>query len=918
MRVVRNAGEYTSMDAPTSIGAWIRLRRRALDMTQEALADCVGLSVSAVRKIENDERRPSRQVAELLAEGLQIGAEQRSAFLKAARGELSISHSQILATRAPLPPPSVTQPPTQPSIQPAARSLVTVAAQRSTLPVPATPLVGRTNELRQLDQLLRDPTCRLLTIVGAGGSGKTRLAIETARRTSALFEDCTYFVSLVSVNTPALIASTIATAIGLSLQGAGDLSHQLVDYLHNKRMLLVLDNLEHLLEPPSQSDGAIDMQGDLLWLAELVTQAVQLKLVATSREPLCLPGEWLFDLQGLPVPALEADAAEADIAARKLEQVSSVELFIQAARRADAHFMLAPVDWAAVARICRLVDGLPLAIELAASWVRTLTCTEIAAEIERSLDFLATPARGVPERHRSMTAVFDHSWRLLGDQERMVLRRLSVLRGSFSREAAQEIAGARLPVLSTLVTKSLVRHTGQGRYELHELVRQYLAARLRNEPQEEFATQERHCTYFLHWLHQRGEWLRSDRQSSALADFTTDADNIRAAWNWAVHQRRTDLVKTATVDLVDFYDWLSWFQEAEQVFAQAVQQIEGPASAATPHTDHEAADLLGYLLLGYGAFACRVGQYTRAQQELARSLELLHPVDDPPALMRANYWLTMVTNHLGEYDGAQQWGEAGLALAEQAADHNMMARILNLLGFAALFQGHYAQAEERFARSLALARQLGNQNLTILLLTNLSWALRLQKKYDQAQLLLQESIRLALAIGERRLLAFGQAAMGRLAFELGDYPAAQDWFSQSLQILRMIHETWGISGVLNDQGHTTLALGDVEGARQTFDELLRLAIEAGLPPRVLDALVGLAHLQLLAGEEQAALESLTRVIHHDRVQRETKERAERLLAQLATRLAPEQMAQMQDAAQEIPFETLLARYTQSGGESIYH
>ncbi|RIK40988.1 MAG: hypothetical protein DCC55_13375 [Chloroflexi bacterium] len=898
------------MDAPTSIGAWIRLRRRALDMTQEALAECVGLSVSAVRKIESDERRPSRQVAELLADGLQISADERTAFLKAARGELSVSHSQILSARVPLPPPPVAQPSTLPPVRPT----IPVAVRHSSLPVPATPLVGRSNELLQIEHLLRDPACRLLTIVGPGGSGKTRLAIEAARHNESLFEDCAYFVSLVSVNRPAVVAPTIATTIGLQLRGAGDPARQLIDYLYDKQMLLVLDNLEHLLEPPpAQFNGDVDPQVDLLWLADLVTQAAQLKIIATSREPLCLAGEWLFDLQGLPVPSLETGEAQAAGAASGPEQVSSVELFIQAARRADTRFVLAAADRSAVTRICRLVDGLPLAIELAASWVRALTCTEIAAEIERNLDFLATPARGVPERHRSMTAVFDHSWRLLNDQERQALRQLSVLRGSFSREAAQEIAGARLPVLSALVAKSLVRHTDQGRYELHELVRQYLAAQLHNHPQEEFATRERHCTYYLQWLHQRGEWLRSDRQSSALADFTTDADNLRAAWSWAVQQCHTDLITTASMDLIEFYDWLSWFQEGEQVFAQALHQCEELRFGPTGGQPSEA--ILGHLLLGYGAFACRVGQYAPAHQALDRSLAILRRVAHLPALMRLFYWLTMVANHLGEYDAAQQWGEEGLALAEQVADHTMMARILNLLGFASLFQGQYAQAEARFARSLALARQLGNQNLTILLLTNLSWALRLQKKYEQAQLLLQESIRLAHAVDERRLLAFAQAAMGRLAFEQGDYSTAQDWFNQSLQILRVIHETWGISGVLNDLGQTILALGDVEGARRIFEELLRLGIDAGLSPRVLDALAGLAHLQLLAGQDQAALEVLAHVVHHNTVQRETKERAERLLAQLAAKLAPEEMAQTQAAALAQPFETLLARYTQ--GESQY-
>ncbi len=892
------------MDAPISFGEWIRQRRRALDLTQDGLAALVNLSVSAIRKIETDERRPSRETAELLAEALEIPSDAHAAFLKTARGELAIhrlSAPSVAMPPLPTPPPPAGIQPVAPPAIAAPLPVVAAVARPPSLPRATTPLIGRTNELLQIERLLADPTCRLLTIVGPGGIGKTRLALEAATRLQEPFVDGVYFVPLVSVGEPGLIAPTVASAIGLQLHGARSPHEQVILHLQSRRALLLLDNLEHLLAPASASPAMNGSHGadSVDWLAELLLQAPHLKLLTTSREPLGLPGEWLFDLHGLPTPPSDLQAQSDGP-----ERFSSIELFLQTARRTDARFAPSAEDREAIARICRLVDGLPLGIELAASWVRTLTCVEIADEIERNLDFLASPTRGLPERHRSLTAVVEQSWRLLSERERAALRRLSILRGAFTRAAAEEVAGVNLALLSALVAKSLVRHTPQGRYDLHEVVRHYAATQLHAYPAEAESAGEQHCRYFMGWLAQRGGWLRGDKQTAALEEFVAEADNIRAAWHWAVAQQQTSVIESATIDLIDFYDSLSWFEEAERIFSHAEQQLD---QATSP------PGALGCMFLGWGAFSCRIGRYDEAQAALMRSLILLRTVDDPRPLTRVYYWLTMVANHQGEYHQARQWAELGLALAEAHDFRSIYARLLNLLGFVALYQGDYAQAQGWFEQALTAARQLGNQNLIILLLNNLSTALRLQRLYDRARLVLQESLTLTQSTGERRLMAFAQGSLGQLAFELGELDDAQRWFHQSLRLLQEIHEIWGMTGVLNDLGHVALALEQPDEAYQHFFDLLNQAVEAGLPPRILDALTGMASLHQQAGQVGAALALVTHVMQHPAVQHETKGRAERLYHALITQLPPDEAALTQAEALAQPFSALVEQYMQRRG-----
>jgi transcriptional regulator with XRE-family HTH domain len=357
-----------------SFGWWLKQRRKTFDLTQADLARCVGCAVVTIQKIEADERRPSRQMAELLAGCLHIPPADQPTFLKVARAELRLERlaEVVPAALPPLPPEA--EPRSSTSVPPL------------DLPAPPTPLVGREHELAAIVRLLQETSCRLLTLVGPGGIGKTRLAIEAATHQQAAFAEGVYFVSLAPVSAVEFIIPTIASALAFTFYGPTEPQTQLLNYLRQKRVLLVLDNFEHLLAFPQGTD----------LLAELLRHAPALKLLTTSRERLNLQGEWVLEIQGLPVPPNDQGS--------DLEAYSAALLFVQSAQRARVGFVLLPEERPAVARICRLMEGMPLGIELAASWVRSLSCQEIAQESERSLDFLAVSMRDAPARHRSMRA----------------------------------------------------------------------------------------------------------------------------------------------------------------------------------------------------------------------------------------------------------------------------------------------------------------------------------------------------------------------------------------------------------------------------------------------------------------------------------------------------------------------------------
>ena len=846
------------MERYVSFGEWLRRRRRALDLTRVELGDCAGYSVSALRKIEADERRPSRQMAELLAPCLQVPPEERPTFVQVARGvdrveRLGAPLAGLAVVRSKLDPP----------------------APASNLPIPPKPLIGREPELAALTELLRDPQCRLLTLIGPGGIGKTHLAIEAASSQRQQFSDGAYFVPLVSLNSPQFIVPAIADVLRFEFSGPAEPQMQLLNYLREKSLLLLLDNFEHLLE-------AAEL------LSELLQRVPGVKLLCTSRERLNLQGEWLFDLQGLPVPPPD----QVDWA----EEYSAVELFVQSAQRSRAGFVLKAQERLAVSRICQLVEGMPLAIELAATWVRVLNCAEIASEIERSLDFLASAARDLPERHHSLRAVFDHSWNLLSSGERSLLCQLAVFRGGFGREAAEQIAGASLHSLSALVSKSLVRPPKNGRYDLHEVVRQCALTRLAGDPQSG-ATHDRHCDFYLALLRDREKGLRGSAQHETLRELTDEIDNLRSAWIWAVRHDRFASLGQALRCFGWLYEMRGWFREGTEQLELVVQATRGSAK------DGVRQRVLGQALAQQGLLLFRQGHHCQAQALFADSLATLRPFDEPALLLDPLIFSGIIMFLDGETDRAQARLEECLVCARAAEEPWFAAYALYNQGYVAGMQGRYEEAYEQMLVGLAGWRALGDPRHTALGLNYISpTAIRLGR-HEEAQAFLEESLMLCTQVGDRWGMGTAYRHLGLLALARGDLVQARSLMHQSLELFAGLITGWDVVQTLIYLGEATAAAGDVPAARQIFLDALGQAVETRADSLAQDALIGLAGLQAQAGEAEQALELAACVLSHDASTQEARDRARHLCAQLGSRLVTDKGSERACASPEgVPFK----------------
>ncbi len=466
---------------------------------------------------------------------------------------------------------------------------------RHNLPPLLTSFVGREAELAQINTMLKTPDCRLLTLVGPGGIGKTRLALAAAKTQVNAFFNGVTFVPLAGV-TPATdadavepVITDIATALRFSFSGQQSPREQLLNYLHDKELLLLLDNFEQL-----RAASAL--------LVEILQQAAGIKLLVTSRERLNISPEWALPLEGLPYPPADTP--------NNLQTYPAVQLFEQSARRIKPDFTLAD-NAAAVAQICRLVEGFPLGLELAAGWVRVIPCAEIVREIERNLDALAVSSATTPNRHRSMRATLDYSWNLLSPAEQQTFQRLSVFREGFERHAAEQVANVTLPLLSGLVDKSFLRHTGTGRYEIHELMRQFGAEKLSQRPKEEQSTRQKHAIYFAQFLEHRAESLLDLRNKSVLTEIDCEIENIRAGWQWLAGRQDIETAAPYLENLWYFYKRKGWFQEALPVLQQGI------AFAAASNTQKAR----WYRMLSEACMG--LGKHQKARQYIEQSLVLL-------------------------------------------------------------------------------------------------------------------------------------------------------------------------------------------------------------------------------------------------------------------------------------------------------
>jgi predicted ATPase len=676
-------------------------------------------------------------------------------------------------------------------------------------------------------------------------------------------------------------------------------------------------------------------------VTDILATVPAVKVLATSREALNLRQEWLYPIDGLGFPtAAEVDGVEAN----DLETYSAVELFVGCARRANAGFSLsAEKHW--VARICQLVEGMPLAVELAAAWVRHMPCQTIAQDLEKGIDVLTTSLRDVPERHRSLKAVFEQSWQLLSAEERGVLRKLSLFRGGFQREAAETVAGASLLMLSALVDKSWLRVDPSGRYDLHELSRQFAAERLQQRPAEEEETQDRHSTYYLAFLQGQERHLKGPKLKEALAAIKAEIDNVRLAWRWAIEHDRWVALRDAMESLWLFYEIQGWLLEGNKAFARAVAklrpQYDRPAAGEGPAPPGKTGLALGIALTHQGWFQFRLGLDEQAKALVQESLAIFraagHRIGRETAL--SLHFLGVFVWFQGELVVGKNLLEESHVLFAEAGDRWGCARTLFSLGQATLELGQYAEAERLLQESKAIFDAIGEQRQVVFVISNLGRIAQARGHYAQAETLHRECLQRRTTLGDRPGISYTLGDLGEVARLQGQPTQAKEFYQQSLAIAkemsnrtqvglalrglsklaemrgdyveaeRLIQASKGFYQLFTSDlclGWAAFGLGDYQAAEECFYGVLTLAAERQWLRAVLHALTGLAHLLAQAGEPECALELLALILGHPASHPEFKGRAARLQAELTTEMPSDVAAAAQERGRARDLEATVA------------
>lgn len=627
------------------------------------------------------------------------------------------------------------------------------------LPQDLTPFIGRQQELAELRRLFASAENRLISILGPGGAGKTRLALELAASLHAQFQHGIVFIPLAHLRTPTEFLPAVVTALEIYLPLGGDLRQAVLEHLGPKQLLLIFDNFDNLL----------DMA---LLVRDFLAHAPQVKVLVTSRQKLNLQGEILYHLSGLHLPPSTAQ--------ENLASYDAIRLFIQRAQLARPGFSLDDYNASPVAQTCRLVDGMPLGILLAAAWMEHFSPHEIANHISRSLDFLSQELRDIPERHRSMRAVFDASFDRLTAEQQSLFGKLAVFRGGFDLPAAAAVTGAEMKLLFSLVEKSLLqRDPDAARFDLHELLRQYAMQKLAQAGDQE-STHTAHAAYYLSLVHQLEEQLKSSSQSQALDAIQTDFDNISLAWSWAVDHRDLRAIQLAAPPLYAFCDMRSRYHEGEALF-QAVRRGCSPASSEKPHPAWALGLLSWYDLLAAAEKLAAVREVaSQAELCLAQSMERL----GPQGLAASQVLLGAIAQDRQDYPAAIRYYRQGMQLYPQLDDFYWVTM---RIGLCCQASQDYQSAVHYFGESYRRGSELGERVKMAWALLNLGETSALQGDRSQAEQYLLDSRQLFQQVGTLVGVLWTDYSLSRLALEQGQLDRSRELAESALQIARHIH-----------------------------------------------------------------------------------------------------------------------------------
>jgi DNA-binding SARP family transcriptional activator/predicted ATPase len=751
----------------------------------------------------------------------------------------------------------------------------------SRLPAPATTLIGRETELEEIQSLFLEHGARLLTIVGPGGVGKTSLALEAARHLVDHFADGAAFISLAPLSSDEAIVPSLAQALQFKPEGGEtrDAKIQLLDYLADKELLLVLDNFEHLLE------GAP-------LLTEILAAATQVNLLVTSRERLKLQAEHLHPLQGLTF-SYQGTVEEA-------RRSPAVQLFLQHGKRVRSGYEPQVEDIEALQQILQLVEGMPLAIILAASWLELLSPVEIAAEIERSLGFLEADYRDLPLRQRSMRAVFESTWTRLDEREQTLFAALSVFRGGFTLEAARAVVGAAPRELLGLAGRSLLARGKNGRFEVHELLRQFAAEHLSRFPDRERAVREQHSTYYINLLSNLEPELTGPQAAAVLAEIASDIQNHQAAWAMAIARKAFAQLGAAAFALATFHLRYGRFQEGLSAFDEAVRNATLHLSGQGEASSEDVRALVCLLawqcemLFAVGftneAEACGlravsllqrpelVGHDVRPERALAqlalarvyewldRYQEATELLEESVALFRSlgKQWFMADAIHLlgglamrrGKYELAIQRVKEAEQYYEAAGDHRWVAYVRMWAGICQTWLWPSREAEEQIKESLTVFRQVGDRGAECFALIGLQWASLYGGRFEDAMAQCAEASAVLASLGKTEQQAMVIQVMGRIMVLQGEYARGLDQLAKAQEIAAHCETPIRIATLLLLTGCARVAQGYSEEARQIVTQAVIILRDIDQYDDLSSALAVRSCVQLQCGEVAEAREAL--------------------------------------------------------------
>lgn len=647
------------------------------------------------------------------------------------------------------------------------------------LPVQPTSFVGRQSELIDIGELLQAPTNRLITLTGPGGSGKTRLALEVARTVLPHFADGVWFVSLAALRSVDSIVTAVAKSLHFTFYEEGSsVKKQLLDFLRNKKLLLLMDNYEHLLE-----------SGGAAFVSDCLSVAADVKILTTSRMRLNVQGEVLYGVTGMSLPDAETAVSwQPNQISAATAAYSALQLFQQSAGRVQSGFSLLPENIVDVTEICRLVHGLPLGIELAASWMEMLSVTEIRAEISENLDFLETEVQDVPQRQRSLRAVFNYSWELMNAEEKQLFPQLALFQGGFSRDAAQKVAQTNLRTLMRLVNKSLVRREENGRFAIHELLRQYATEKIQEDAESLFNFRSRHSLYYLHFLAKQSLLMQGPQQRAAYDVVEQELGNILAAWFWGLAHGAHQIGLAALSGLFNFYLVRANLMLMIEVLELVVEDVEAVATAELEKNIQSSdAQLLHASLIALLSFTLSFDFASNRTKQLCQ--EALHLAD--------------------AYGIRSKMGVYFLLNAEI-----YMWRI------------HREQGAALVRESLAYIRQDGDVWSLAVGLSIVGGSFWASNMKDEGRALINEGIALSRQLGDRIVLAYLLGSLAHVTGDEHDFDTTLSIYEECREIYESVGNRGGVGNSFIDMGATYDAKGEYEQAliyyrrgRDVFEEL---------------------------------------------------------------------------------------------------